>query len=487
MYRSNLQLGSFVQTRPNLPDGAPRFGYDYPQGLHQSWAQLTRLVQPHPSMSPGWLLHSYLNVLLFTAGATVALGCMAVCRLCRKDVLVAVPAMAVIVALFAVGTFMPFNGYANYEVAIVSVATAVTLMVRPTLPASWTFFAVSGMGLVAAYNWYPLLVLMAPALILAALRARNEWRGRARLVMTVVICATAIAYLLPVTIFSHRGLSWLNLPSGFATPWDLLIVVMAALIILAAVRQLSSPDLATNVIIGAPAVLGASAVGLVAAYEVHSTGSVPYYGQKFASAVLVVCAVVLVAVTAHLLVTSKTRQRISSPMAVLFAGILTFAALQFDGYAGPSVVSPQAAYNAAGITLRDLLFHQPSRSAEASQVLLAAQMASGRPGHWWYLEPNPASGINFLLMAQWFSVLRGNAANQELIQPTVPLQFDGNFSSSYLAHEVVEDFPDPGKNGFHLFVPPWLKQVIVNQDPSWRLPGSLLVIPAPSSDSVPPR
>ena len=167
---------------------------------------------------------------------------------------------------------------------------------------------------------------------------------------------------------------------------------------------------------------------------------------------------------------------------MILAGILSFAALQFDGYAGPSVVSPQAAYNAAGITLRDLLFQQPRTSVDAAQVLLAAQMASGRSGHWWYIEPNPPSRINSLLMAQWFWALRGNTANQELIQPTVPLQLDGNYSSSYLANEVMEDFPDPGKNGFHLFVPSWLRQAIVKQEPSWALPGRLLVIPTPSSD-----
>ena len=393
MYRSNLQLGSFVQVRPNLSDGAARLGYDYPQGLHQAWAQFTRLIQPHPSSSLSWLVHSYLHVLLLTAGGTVALGCMAVCRLCRRDVLVAVPAMAVIVSMFAVGTFMPFNGYANYELAMVAVAAAVTLMVRPTLSASWNFFAVAGLGFLPP-QLYPLLVMMVPALATAAIRARNQGQGRARWAINLFILGTAVTYLMPVTIFSHRGFSWLNLPSGFATPWDLLIIVVTALIVLACVRQVSNPDLVTNVIIGGTGLLGAGALGLVAAYEVHSTGSVPYYGQKLASAVLVVCAVVLVAVIAQQVAASGARQRLPRLLAVFLAGLLTYAALQFDGYVGPSVVSPQSAYNAGGITLRDLLFQQPKVSVDAEQVLLAAQRTSGRPGHWWYLEPNPPSGIS---------------------------------------------------------------------------------------------
>ena len=478
MFRSNLRLGSFVQAQPTLPGRVSRLGYDYPQGIHQAWAQLTRLVQPHVSLASASLLHTYLTVLLVTAGGAVALGCMAVCRLCKEDVLVAIPAMAVVLALFAVGTFTPFDGFANFELAIVAVATAVTLMVRPTLAPGWNFFAVAGMGLVAAYNWYPVVALMAPALVVASLRAWRSSHGRARVAMTVVICGTALAYLRPVTTFSHRGLSWLNQPtSSLATPWGLLILVVAALITLACVRQVSDPDLWTNVVIGGAAVMGGGAVVFFAAYEVHSTGSVPYYGQKLASAVLAICAVVLVAVAAHHLVRSRARKRLPTLLAVALSGLLAFAALQFDGYVGPSVLSPFPSNNAGGIALRKLVFQQPRRSIDAARVLLAAQRTGGRPGRWFYLEPNPPSGIRSILLAQWFLVLHGDPANEDSFAPTL----DGTYSASQLAHAVRATYPHPEENGFHLFVPAWLRRAIAEQDAAWGRPGRLFVIPTPTS------
>ena len=479
MFRENLQLGSFIQARPNLPNGATRIGYDYPQGMHQAWAQFIRLLHPHPPSSLTWLIHSYLDLLLLTAGFTVALGCMAVSRLCRRDVLVAVPAMAVVVALFAVGRFGPFNGFANYELAIVAVAVAVTLMVRPTLSPTWNFFAVAGMGLVAAYNWYPLLIMMAPALIVVVLRAVAGLHGRSRLVMSAVVVLTMVSYLLPLHTFSHRGVSWLNSTGGgIATPWGLLVVCIAALTVLAVARQATSPDRITNTIVAAPAVLGAGMVVLVSAYEVHSTGIVPYYGQKLAAAVFGVCAVVLVGMIALHLSAAKTRLRLSTPVAAVLAVLLTGAALQIDGYVGPVPGTLQSSDNASGITLRDLIYQQPSGAPDAEGVLHAAQMANNKPGHWWFLEPNPPSGITSVLMSQWFWSLQGDPTNENGLQPVVPFELNGILTSSQIVHEVIEDFPNPGANGIHLFVPSWLKPAIIQKDPIWGRPGRLFVIPS---------
>ena len=478
MYKENLQLGSFVETRPTLANGATRLGSDYPQGMHQGWAQFIRLLHPHPPTTVTWLLHSYLDLLVLTVGVTVALACMAVIRLCRRDVLVAVPAMAVVVALFGIGRFGPLNGTANFELAVVAVAVAVLLMVRPTLHPAWNFFAVAGMGLIAAYNWYPLIVMMVPALVVATIRAVRENSGRTRLLMTGAAALTVVAYALPLATFAHRGASWLNLSGGgFASPWGLLIVTIVALVLVAAIRQATAPDLMTNVIVGAPSVLGAGAVVLVAAYEVHSTGIVPYYGQKLATAVLGVCSTVLVGVLAQHLANAPLRRKLSTPVAVVLATLLTIGVIQVDGYVGPVPGTLQSLYNASGVDLRNLLYQQPSTSPVSQRLLLAAQQANGRPGNWWFLDPNPPPGITFVLMSQWFSALQGDPTNQNGLQPFVPFQLDGSLTANQIAHIVIEDFPNPAANGVHLFVSPSIEHAIVRQDPAWGSSGRLYVMP----------
>src|ERR1700688_3481053 len=173
MFRSNIQLGSFVLLRRHAIGGGTRLGWDYPQGMHQAWAQFVRLWSPHPPTNPHWLLDAYSALLVLTAGVIIMLGCMNIARLCRRDLWVALPAMAILVQVYAFGRLWPFNGYPNFGLAVAATAVAATLLMRPTLSPTLTFFAVSGFALVAAYNWYPLLALAAPAAVVAAVRARN--------------------------------------------------------------------------------------------------------------------------------------------------------------------------------------------------------------------------------------------------------------------------------------------------------------------------
>jgi hypothetical protein len=489
IFKENLQLGSFIQVRPTLPGGADRVGYDYPQGIHQTWAQFVRLLVPRPPSALPWLVHAYLDMLLLSCCGIVILGCMAVARLCRRDLLIAMPAMAIVVALFAFGRFEPFTGFMNYELAIAACAVGVTLMVRPTLSATYNFFAVAGMGLIVVYNWYPLLVLMAPALVIASLRARSECHGRVRLAMTAIIGATAFAYVLPVVFTFHRGTNTLNLAgSGIHPSWGLLILCVAVLIGLAVFRQTTHPDLTTNLIVAAPAVLGIGAVIVFAVYEYSSLGFVAHYGQKLAAGVLGVCLVVLACVVASELATKQFHRRRSLPIAAV-AVLLTVAALQIDGYVGPLTGVLQSGDDAIGITVRHDVQVAAPRSLEAEQVLLAAQEArslgaGGGTGQWWYLGLAPTKTnkkrTDFVRLALWFPELVGDATNPDYFRSQdLGDQLTKVHSHSATARIVIKDFPLSVDSQLHLFVPGWLQAAMIRQDPAWARPGLLLAIPIP--------
>jgi hypothetical protein len=490
IFRTNLQLGSFIQANPNLPGGVPRVGYDYPQGMHQAWAQFIRLMDPHPPSSVPWLLHSYLVVLLLTTGGIVILGCMAVARLASRDLLAAIPAMAIVVALFAVGRFGPFNGFPNFELSVAAAAVGVTLMVRPTMGQIANYFAVAGMGLIVVYNWYPIFIVIAPAVVIAALRARSRCRGHARLAMNAVIVATAILYVLPITSFAHRGVSTLLVAGGgINAPWVLLIVCVALLIVVAILRQVWRSDLTTNLIVGAPALLGGAAVLAVAVYELETVGSVSYYGQKFAAGLLGVCLLVLACVLASDIAWSKFRHRLSMPMVAVATVILTVAVLQVDGYVGPPTSIFSGYHEALAIPSHDYLTGAPSTPLYTWQLIVSAQIADDSQAkyhdeQWWYIDPIPLSdGLgydNFGQVAEWFPMLRGDPTNAEYFRSgtVIGAQFSSVYTPSAAARIVIRDFPNPVESHVHLFVPSWLRRAIIHEDPAWGRPGQLVAIPS---------
>jgi hypothetical protein len=433
-------------------------------------------------------------MLVLMTAVIVVMGCMAVTRACGQDLVAAGPAMAVVVALFGMGRFTSLDGFPNYALAVIAAAVGVSLLLRPTLSTRLNFFAVAGMGLVVAYNWYPLFLLMAPALVVAALRARAESHGRSRWVMTGFIAATAVATVLPATSFAHRGVSWLDVNGAWpAPPWGLVIACIAALILVAIVRQTVHPDLTTNVILGSPAVLGGGAALIVVLYTAVSAsdGMVTYYGVKISAGMLGVCLTVLALVIASDVAASKFRWRLSRPVAALAAVILTVAALQVDGYLGPESVALRSTYTAPGINVHYALEAAPIHSVWAEQVLLSAQASRGRPGQWFYVDPPAFIGDrrhtdltpnNPALMSEWFFVLRGDPSNTGYnrgILVNSQTQLQSEHTRRVTAETVIRDFPQPIAHHVHLFVPWWLKISIVQLDPIWSQAGLLYVIPVP--------
>jgi hypothetical protein len=474
IFEANLRLGSFIQVRPNLPGGGYRLGYDYPQGMHQAWAQLVRLWNPHPSFAVPWLLNAYSSILLVTFGGTVILLCMAVSRLSGRDLPVALPGMAIVVALFGTGRFIPFAGYVNYELAIAACAVCISLMVRPTLSPLLNFFAVAGMGLIIAYNWYPLLALAVPAVVVAAIKARSAFVGSQRRLVTVVVFVTAIAFVMPAVTFSHRGVSALDWFGVWSPPpWGLLILSIATLAAIAIYRQNAHSDWATNIIVGWAAIAGGGAILVVSVYETRTASVVAYYGQKLATAVFAVALIVLVCVLVSDVANSGARRRLSMPVAIIASLLISAAALQIDGYVGPFPGALQSATNAVGIYTHDMLRTAPPRSADAQNLIDAAEMSANEPGQWWYIDPTEGSS-QFGKFAQWFDDLRGEPSNY------VYFHIDSNLApglnnaqSSEDARAVIKEFPNPEDGQIHLFVPIWLESAMVRQDPAWEQPGAL--------------
>ena len=157
LLRLNIKLGSFVSVQPNSPAGVRYFGWEYPQGWHQTWAQWVRLWYRTPPSSARSLVDIYSVALVVTAGIAVMLGCVAIARLCRDNTFAALAPMVVVAQLLAVGVLSMsiYSGFPNIGIAVIAVAVAPSILLRPTLKPAATFFVVSGLMLVGVYNWWP--------------------------------------------------------------------------------------------------------------------------------------------------------------------------------------------------------------------------------------------------------------------------------------------------------------------------------------------
>ena len=332
MFRQILLHGSFS----SIPNPGPG------EGLPQTWALLVRLWSPHPPTATHWVLNAYDVVLLLTLGAIVTLGCMSVARLCGQNFWVALPAMAAVVQVFVVGRLWIFNGYPTFDLPIAAAAAAIILSWRKTLSPWLNFFTVAGLALVAAYTWYPLIALSAPALIAAAVRLIKASSGRSRILSTFAFACTGIAFVAPLSPFqprSRQGLSFICEKQCCAiftpgTPWVLVVLSIAGLLIFVIVRRFRVGDGSLG-LLAAPAVIGALGVLFLVAEEIRESDRVSYYGHKFAAGVFGMCLVVLTTVLVSSFATSKLRRRLSTVATAAFACLASIALLEIDGYVGP--------------------------------------------------------------------------------------------------------------------------------------------------------
>ncbi len=485
-FRANLQLGSFITVRRQAFNHHLRYNWDYPQGIHQAWAQLARLWNPHPPNNLHWLLNAYSVMLLLTSALVVILLCMAIARICPRAVL-ALPAMAVVIALFLYGRFWPYNSFPNFNVAVAAAAVAILVLVRPTLSPLPNFLLVSGFALAAAYNWFPIALLAASGVVVAALRL---WSATQRRFSLLVISVTALFLLLPVGLVAHNSNVVLTGIGGIdEAPWSLFIVSLAVLIALVVLRNSIRPDFATSVALAAPAVFGGIAVGILAAYQISKTGTVHYYEQKLATGVLAVCLIVIAGLLALQVAESHLLRHLPTTVVTLTAVLLSAAAFQIDGYVGPSshgLMPQNAAYGtpalARGIYWLRILGHSPRTSPGFAELLNVSQSVrrivggqAERLSQWWYVEARTGSVV--VETAQWFAVLKGDSTENE---NTIDAKFDDLGDGitepggpSFTAKKIEQLFPHPSERRFHLIVDPWLANALIEHDRSWLTPGVL--------------
>lgn len=474
LFRQILLHGSFRSIRTPGPG----------EGLPQTWALLIRIWSPHPPTTTYWVLNAYEVALLLTLGAIVTLGCMSVARLCRNEFWLALPAMAVVVTVFVVGRLWVFNGYPTFDLPIAAIAAAILVSWRATLSPRMNFFTVAGLVLVAAYTWYPIVVLGAPALTATTLRWVRA-SGRFRAGHIAGLACTGIAYLGPLIHFSNDAgkfsLSYAS--SGVnasavwtpGTPWVLLVLSVVTLLATAVVRWFRLRDGSLG-LLAVPALIGALGVVFLVASEYSASHHVSYYGHKWAAGVAGMSLLVLVTVLMASFATGDARRRMPNVVTAVLACLGSVVLLEIDGYVGPSANANEKTL-AQGFSSHKYVSTPAINTREAGQLIESAQYAEDRSAsdaRWAVVDPD--GSINCGLADEWFYAL----SNELFI---IRYYGDWNYfpcriagGDSATADYLVSAFPNPIASRIHLFVPSSLAQEIIARNPAWNSPGVLNIL-----------
>ena len=388
----NLQLGSFITVQHDSPSGVKYFGWEYPQGWHQTWAQLIRLWYRKPPTAARPLVDVYSVALVVTVGIAVTLGCVAVARLCRDHTFAALIPMSIVAQLFAVGvmSMSVYAGFPNVGLAVIAVTVAPSLLLRPTLRPPATFFVVSGLMLVGVYNWWPLSLLAAPTVAVAAWQLwQYAGARRRRPLAAAAVAFTALAMAAPILLTLHLGTTHLLTNGGIPpTPWWLVLGATFTLIAAVVVRQILTHETLVSFVFGAPAIAGGLGVIALVAYEIASTppggvAAVSYYGEKLGDVVAAASLIGLALLLADAMSRAAPHLFVSRSRALLvgLAAVLgCVAVFQLDGYVGPRMVTLTGGQAAPGFVAHEHWSRFDSTGDPAADAFLDAVDSTRRAG-----------------------------------------------------------------------------------------------------------
>jgi len=482
----NIKLGSFVTVQPDAPSGLKYDAWEYPQGWHQTWAQLVRLWYRHPPSDARSLVNIYTVALVLTAGVAVTLGCVAIARLVRANAFAALAPMSVVAQVFAVGvlSMTVWFGFPNFALPVIAVAIVPSILARPTMRPPATFFVVSGLVLVCAYNWWPLALFAMPSLLVATLRLWNDAREtRRRPFVAVAVIFAAFATAAPIVMTLGLGTTHLLINGGIPTmPWWLFVASTFAFIAAIVTRQVVTGDKLTTFLFGIPALFGGLGVVGVYWYEVASHGYVSYYGEKLADAVTAVCLVGLALFVADALAryTPQLRQSRARAALVGLAAVLTAAAVfQINGYVGPRQQTVAAGQAALGFQTYTQWMSQDNtldpladRFFDAVDATRARVAQSGElPETWSYID---TEGLDPRLdwTDLWFASLVGGLDTPRLNQAYHMYALYGVTDPTQQANIIAQLFPAGGPT-VRLVIPESLVTPLTSEGPQWAVGTTL--------------
>ena len=428
------------------------------------------------------LVDIYSVAVVVTAGLAVMIGCVAVARLCRGHALVSLVSMSVVAEVLTVGvmSMSVYFGFPNIGIAVIAIAVAPSILLKPTMSPGRAFFVVSGMMLIGVYNWWPLALLAMPTLAVATLRLwKHAGATGHRRITLVAIGFTAIVMVAPVLLTLHFGVSHLLITGGIPpTPWWLVFASSFALVAAVALRQVLTRESLPTLLLGAPALFGAVGVIALIAYELgQPQGVVSYYGEKAGDALAAFSLVGLALLLADALskiVPRLVGSRVQAVLVGVAAVLASVAVFQVNGYVGPrqsEIATGQAAPGFLAHAQWTSLPHTLDPIADSfldSVDGTTARLAQtgGLPETYSYadiegLDPRPD------WTDLWFACLVGGLDTPRLNRAYLFYQLTGVRDPATAAGILTRVFPPDAAPGLRLVVPQALATALAATSSQW--------------------
>jgi hypothetical protein len=321
MFATIRAYGATTTALPPGPDGTGWSFDGYPQGFHALAATVSEMLQPHLDVGPATLMaYTRAYSLLLVLGTVVLTAAAVSLPGLRNRPLIALPTVTLTWAAFLwePGQKLLADGFGNFWVACAAVGVALLLSLGSTSAfARAEIVAVSGLMVLVAHSWAPLLALAAPAGLVLLMPLRASLRDpalRKRVLFAAAVFLVGLLCVLKavVGLFVQVGVQFVVTATGGisgASPLPVLVLLLVGgYACLAAPRLLAgSSDGAVVLAARRARVLALVVVGglvmvvalLVLQVRASATGS--YYLLKFVMGYELVLAALVPAVAGMLL------------------------------------------------------------------------------------------------------------------------------------------------------------------------------------------
>ena len=382
-YYSNLVDRQYLAVTKRLPGTLVMDGREYPSGVHYLWSLFSSSRRGLYMSNPGMAVQAFSWSVTVTLAAAAGIAALVVGRMGRsrtQRLLFGIVGAGLATGLISFGPLSQSisDGFSNIPAVVIGLLFVLSVGVRP-LPSramQWTV-VLSGVFCVL-YNWYPLVILVAPVIWreMASLLRERKWRF-----LSVVSMAGIVGGLPPVIQTLSLGISHLSV-SGGISPFPKAVGVSISLgsagwgLILVSARGRRH--------VGALLTLPALMLMTLGVYLRITTDEYPYYFQKAFLLISVVTGILLLMVAADGFRGDMFMLRpagLGNTIA-LFLGVivLAFGMANVSGYIGPDRphFAPEA--SAVGRTYRDGADNSKWEYRPTIDVLLqAASQLHGRP------------------------------------------------------------------------------------------------------------
>jgi hypothetical protein len=223
MFATIRAYGATTSALPPAPDGTGWSFDGYPQGFHALAATVSEMVQPQLDVGPA-ALEAYTRAfsLLLVLGTVVLTAAAVSLPGLRRRPLVALPLVTLTWAAFLwePGQKLLADGFGNFWVACAAVGISLLL----SLGSASAFdraevVAVSGLMVLVAHSWAPMLALAAPAVLVLLLPLRASLRDarlRGRVLLAAAVFLVGVLGVLKavLVLFAQVGVQFVVTAEG---------------------------------------------------------------------------------------------------------------------------------------------------------------------------------------------------------------------------------------------------------------------------------